>query len=422
MPSVHVIGAGLAGLAAAVRLAAAGWDVALYEAAGRAGGRCRSFHDKHLGLMIDNGNHLVLSGNSSAMAFLDEVGARHAMIGPERAVFPFIDIATGERWRLELGAGPIPWWVADRARRVPGTSLADYLSAARLVAPPAGVTVADRIRTDGVLYKRFWEPLTLAALNTSAERGQARLLWAVLKETFLKGEAACRPLIAKEGLGPSFVDPALAFLGRAGARVEFNRRLRAVQRSDGRIAALDFGVEKVELAADDKVVLALPPSRAKEIFPELDPPEEGEVIVNAHYVLDAPVEAPDGAVFMGLINARAHWVFVRENVVSVTISAAGDVGEEDAAHDELIPALWREVAMALALGGREYEAARIIKEKRATFDQSPAGVARRLPAETAIPNLVLAGDWTDTKLPATIEGAIRSGHTAAAVLAPRRTA
>ena len=159
------------------------------------------------------------------------------------------------------------------------------------------------------------------------------------------------------------------------------------------------------------VIIALPPSHAGQLVPGLTVPEEGDVIVNAHFRVAEPIAPPQGIPFMGLINATAHWVFIRKNVVSLTISAANDVADQTA--EELIPLLWREASAALQLNGQNYTAARIIKEKRATFDQSPAGVSNRHAATTEFQNLILAGDWTDTGLPATIEGAVRSGQTAA---------
>src|ERR671911_2969171 len=98
MAVVHVVGAGLAGLAAAIRLGERRQPVALYEAAQQAGGRCRSYFDRTLGRVIDNGNHLLLSGNRSAMAYLDAIGARASLVGPDDCSFPFMDLATGERW------------------------------------------------------------------------------------------------------------------------------------------------------------------------------------------------------------------------------------------------------------------------------------------------------------------------------------
>ena len=411
MSIVHIIGAGVAGLSAAVRLVHRGQTVHVYESAGQAGGRCRSFVDKSLGQMIDNGNHLMLSGNRSVLAYLEEIGARESLIGPDEAAFPFFDLETGERWTLRPSKGAIPWWVFDAKRRVPGTSMSDYLSGIRIALAGPSATVSHVLPQSGHLFKRFWEPLTLAALNSTPEYGAAKLLWAVLAETFAKGEEACRPLIARDGLGPSLIEPALSFLESKNQAVQLNSRVRALTLEDRRVTALDLGERRVPIEADDQVIVALPPSRTSQIVPGLDVPDEGEVIVNAHFRLSEPVAPPQGIPFMGLINTTAHWVFVRDNIVSLTISAAGNVAEQSA--DDLVPLLWRETSAALDLNGQSYEAARIIKEKRATFNQSPKNVAKRHAAATQYQNLLLAGDWTDTGLPATIEGAARSGQTAA---------
>ncbi|MGB0672003.1 MAG: FAD-dependent oxidoreductase [Rhodospirillales bacterium] len=129
---VHVVGAGLAGLNAALHLVDAGITVTLHEAAKRAGGRCRSYPDPVLGLEIDNGNHLMLSGNSDIRAFLARSDASANWWGPDRAEIPFLDLPSGARWSFQPGPGCSPLWLFDAKRRAPGTSLWDYLKALRL--------------------------------------------------------------------------------------------------------------------------------------------------------------------------------------------------------------------------------------------------------------------------------------------------
>src|SRR5580704_18831667 len=119
MRRAHVVGAGLSGLSAAVTLATGGWAVTLSEAAAQAGGRCRSYHDPQLDMVIDNGNHLVLSGNRAVADYLAAIGASDRLAGPDHARFPFIDLRDGLRWTLAPNDGALPWWILRPGRRVP---------------------------------------------------------------------------------------------------------------------------------------------------------------------------------------------------------------------------------------------------------------------------------------------------------------
>jgi squalene-associated FAD-dependent desaturase len=418
MPRVHVIGAGIAGLASALRLAGRGRRVVLYEAAAQAGGRCRSYFDAKLGRDIDNGNHILLSANEAALSYLEEIGARQSMIGPARARFPFIDLASGQRWTLAPNAGPLPWWILDPRRRIPDTRLLSYLAGLKLAFAGPDDRVIDRLDPDDPLWRRFWEPLCVAALNTSPREASARLLWLVLKETFARGEAGCRPLVAREGLGASFIDPALRRLRDRGAEVHFNHRLRSVGFAGERAQGLDFGDLQVELDRDDWVVAALPPASAAALLPGLAAPRDSRPIVNAHIRLDSPAAPAPGmsaeVPFLGLVGGSTDWLFLRGDVISLTVSAAEGLAEQS--NEAVAAALWADTARALDLPHEPRPVIRVIKEKRATFAQTPATVRQRPPARTAWRNLALAGDWTDTGYPATIESAVRSGRAAARLI------
>lgn len=415
MSTVHVVGAGLAGLACALRLAGGGRRVALYDMAAQAGGRCRSFFDERLARQVDNGNHLVLGGNRAVLRFLDTIGARHTLLGPSRPAFPFVDFEGGCRWTLRPNDGPLPWWVLSLARRAPESRPRDYLATMRLAFASAEATVADCFDRRAPLYRRFWKPLAVAALNAGPEEGAARLLWPVVRATFLTGGDAARPCIARRSLSSTFVEPALAKLRAAGVEVRFGARLRALRCEAARVVALDFTGEEVSLDREDSVVLAVPPDSASELVPSLETPTESRAILNVHYRLAAPPPWPFAAPFVGLVGALAHWLFVRGDVVSVTVSAADALISRPA--DDLATALWRDAARALGLAGTPTPPFRVVKERRATFAQTPAACARRAQARTRFVNLVLAGDWTDTGLPATLESAIVSGERAARLVA-----
>ena len=400
---MHVVGAGLAGLAAALSLSAAGRSVVVHEAAPAAGGRCRSYFDRSLGLTIDNGNHLLLSGNTAAMGYLREINAGDALGGPDAPVFPFVDLARGERWTLRLSVGRIPWWIMTPGRRVPGSRLRDYLPLLGLARAQDDRSVAALI-PPSLLFERLIGPLAIAALNTPPDEGLARLLGAVVRETLMRSGADCIPRFPRVSLAAAFVDPAVATLDARGMEVRFGSRVSAVA-PDGRGVTVDG-----EILPADAVVLAVPPWVAADLVPGLTVPNEFQAILNIHVRADAD---PGPAGLYGLLGGTAEWVFVKPGHVSATISAANRIVDRPA--EEIADAVWADMKGALGLGG-SIPAWRVVKEKRATFAATAAQEARRPSTRTQYAKLFLAGDWTATGLPATIEGAIRSGRRAAEML------
>lgn len=408
MSRVHVIGAGLAGLSASVRLVQAGREVHLYEAAPRAGGRCRSYFDSKLDCTIDNGGHVILGANAATLAYVETVGSYGELLEIAPARFPFIDLTTGDRWTLRPNAGPLPWWLLARSRRVPGSTIGDYVDLARLLAAGADDTVVDRVPTGSRLYRTLIEPLAIAIMNAPPDQAAARPLATVLRATLMRGERSSRPMIARRGLSFALVDPALDWLKHRGAHYRGNARLEHLRFAQDCIVGLRVAGADIALAPDDKVILAVPSWTAAALIPRFRAPSEHAAILNAHFRLPQPVAAD--APLLGLVGGSAHWLILRDDVVSVTVSAADAIIEDPA--EQLLDRLWADTAKALTLTGPQ-PPGRLIKEKRATFRQTPAAETRRPGAPTSYRNLFLAGDWTATGLPATIEGAIRSGLLAA---------
>jgi len=413
---VHIIGAGISGLAAAIRLANANYSVRLHEATQVAGGRCRSYFDAATNLTIDNGNHLLLSGNSAAVAYARAIGTEAGLVGPKRAQFPFVDLRTGQRWQLDLGESRLPLWVFDEARRVPDTGLLDYLALLPLIWAGRSKLVGDAIRCEGTLYQRLVQPLLLAALNVDPPEGSAGLAGAVVRETLLAGGQACRPLIARDGLSAVLVEPAIRLLQDRGASIQFGHELRELGMSGTSVGELRFGADAVAVAPDDAVVMAVPPRPAASLLPGLKTPTKFRAIVNAHFRFDPPKDMPP---ITGVVGGTVEWLFAFPQRLSVTVSNADRLVELP--REELAQAIWRDICKAAGVQG-ELPPWQIVRERRATFEATPEQDALRPGATTALKNLFLAGDWTDTGLPATIEGSVRSGNRAAdLVLAMRRT-
>lgn len=404
--NVHIIGAGLAGLAAAVKLAPTGANVVVHEATGYPGGRCRSYLDRTIGMTIDNGNHLVLSGNEAVLGFVREIGSAASLVGPEHSSFAFVDLASGERWTLRMNDG-LPWWIFDKKRRVPGTSLGEYLRLSRLLWSQGDAPVGDVIDCSGPLHERLVHPLLLAALNIEPRLGSAALARAVVRETLARGGKACRPLIARDGLGPAFIEPAVEHLRRSNVPLLLNHELHAIRFSDGAIAELDFGADKIALGPGDTAILAVPHHAAEALVPRLTVPQGHRAIANAHFRIAVPPDLPP---MLGVINGTTEWVFAFDGRLSVTISNADRL--MDVPRAMLAQSIWSEVSRATGIVA-ELPPWQIVRERRATFAATPEENAKRPAARTRWSNLVLAGDWTATGLPATLESAVRSGNRAA---------
>lgn len=404
--TVHIVGAGLAGLAAAVRLAGSSRQVVLHEATAQAGGRCRTYRDQASGMLIDNGTHLVLSGNGAVLSYVHTVGAETALSMSVAADYPFVDRADNARWTLRFSNGRFPWWVFDKKQRAPHTGALDYLPFARL-AWAADRPIGALLACAGPAYERVLRPFLLAALNIDPRQGSARLAGAVIRETLAQGGQACRPLLARDGIGNVFVEPALRYLHDRGVTLSFGDELVGLRFSDRAVAQLDLTSGAVPLAGSDTVILAVPAYVAAVKVPGLKTPTAFRGIVNAHFRVDPPGHMP---AMLGVVNGTCEWIFAHPGRISVTISDAGRLF--DIPRAELAESIWREVA---ALG--DLPAAlppwQIVRERRATFAATPEQNALRPGARTEWDNLLLAGDWTATGLPATLEGAIRSGNRAA---------
>lgn len=409
--TAYVVGAGLAGLSAAVALTQKGVPVEVFEASAQAGGRCRSYHDAVLDMTLDNGNHLVLSGNRATFDYLRVIGAQDRLVGPEHAALDFYDRSTSKAWTIRPNAGPLAWWIFDAGRRVPGTKPSDYLALVKLMVSGPDRRIDALIACKGALWDRLLEPFLLAALNTEATCGSSALAGSVIRQSLARGGQAYRSRIAHPTLSAAFIDPALAYLAAKTVSVRFGEPVKNLRFADDRVVAFVLADREIALNIDDSVVLATPPWISQDLIPALTAPDAFSPIVNAHFRYAPPVGL---APIVGVIGGAAQWIFAFEDRLSVTVSGADDLVDQD--RDSLARRFWSDIAAVHGLPPDPLPPYRIIKERRATFAATPEQNAKRPGAKTRWRNLALAGDWTATGLPATIEGAIRSGNSAAAVL------
>jgi hydroxysqualene dehydroxylase len=392
---IHIVGAGVAGLAAALHLTRHDERVVLHEATPQAGGRARALPDG-----TDNGTHALLSGNRTMLALLDAIGAREGWIEPEPAGLPVLDRADGSTRHVALT--PWAWW---RGGRPDGLTAGAAVTLLRMGLGGTDRTVAEAFAHEQRFLRGFVEPLAIAVLNTPAREASTRRLAQALREAARPG--AARLLVAREGLGPDLVAPALATLAARGATIRHGARLRALTREGTRITALDFGDHTLPAT---RVLLALPPWEATRLIPGLPAPTEHAPILNLHFAraAETPVR------FLGLLSALCQWVLVRPSGIAVTVSAADAETDEDTA--TLAPRAWAEIrhaARAFALPGDWPEApppCRAVKERRATPRQRPGPPP--IPPRRPLENCALAGDWTYAALPATLEAAARSAASA----------
>lgn len=440
---VVILGAGVAGLAAAVHLAAAGRRPLVLEAAKTVGGRARSHFHPAFGEALDNGPHVLMGTYRHMLAFLERVGSRHLVWEEGAVAFRFWNRRRG--WHaLTCPDWPAPWHLMAGLAGLPGLS-----SREKMVALAVGVGVLGGARhavaqqsvtqwlhahhQTGALFERFWQPLCLATLNEPPASASASLFVAVLKRLFFGDRWAARPLLPRVSLSSLIGQPAQRFIQRAGGEVRCGCRVRGLALSGDHLRRIDTSWG--EIRHPRAVIVALPPVALARLLPAWSGRTgvtrlHASPIVSVHLTYATTAHLPHRMV--GLPQESSQWVFDRGLMaLSGASGASGASGEGDRGgrFSAVLSGAYRERTWSrerlIATVHRDLQrvvpeltdlvpcAAQVVKEHRATLAAWPGVCAHRPTTQTPWRNVWMAGDWTRTGLPATLEGAAQSGVEAA---------
>ncbi|MBR1778019.1 MAG: FAD-dependent oxidoreductase [Alphaproteobacteria bacterium] len=357
--TVYIIGTGISGLSAAYTLTQAGVPAALYEAAAHTGGRCHSFFDKKLNALIDNGTHLMLGANTALLEMLAHCPTETP---------------------LKNIGGQFTFYKKD------GASF--QINTAR------PLSLLPHVKT---LYPLLCE----SVMNTPVFQADMMMMLKTALKCF--GKKNGQIYLAYPSLTDSVIRPVAAFLKSRNVPFHFGKRLNKIEPQK----LLFSDQTELPLTDRDHIILAVDPTNAARLT-DCVQSLPCQPIANIHFKTD--LSLPNNLPVIGLIGLTGHWVFFKNGVLSVTISAAEKILQRHSA-DELAARVWQEL-QALLKTNTPLPLYRTLIEHRATLLQTRE-INKNRPFATGFASVVLAGDFTATGLPCTIEGGVRSGITAA---------
>lgn len=442
--SALVIGGGLAGIAAAARLAAAGWQVTLLEARAALGGRAFSYRDPQTGRELDNGQHVIVGACRNLIAFLERIGARHLW-----HIQPRLDVAVydraGRRGRLYAAPAPAPAHLLPAFLTYPHLGPLDKLKAVRgLMAAiranrrqPAleGITFYHWLRRRGQSERtidNLWNVLIEGTLNDNVRAVSAAMGLMIVQDGLLQGRRSANVGYPLAALGDAVGQPAQRYLRRLGVRIMPGCPANAINFRRGRAPGQASPVQSVSAGAGgvlqaDAYISAVPFWVLPNLLPACQAAGEpfaslsrlqSAPIVNIHLRYDRPVMAGD---FCYFLDSPLQWVFNRSRIsgcagpgqsLTVSISAAWDYVNRP--RRDLAAMVVAEMRQAFPAAGRAaVPGSAVVKQRNATFRCAPGANRLRPGPRTPSPNLFLAGEWTDTGWPSTMESAVISGYNAA---------
>jgi hydroxysqualene dehydroxylase len=416
MKKVVVIGGGFAGLSAASFLSNSGFKIELLEASPKLGGRAYSLIDKESGAIIDNGQHILMGCYSDTLSFLNLIGSGHNLNIQSHLSINFVR-NNFEICPLSTNSSLYPFNLLHAVFNYSALSFYEKLIFIRFFAKIylytdkelQKMTVIEWLLKENQtlnLIKSFWEILAVAALNTDIQKASAKIFAAVLKQIFFRGNNASVIILPSLGLSETYCVNAVKYINSKGGDISFPEQVIKLNIQDNIIK--EIITNKRTIVSFDYVISAVPLYALKKIVNDnfLSRLEfDYSSILTVHLFLkhNAYTET-----FYGLIDSPVQWVFNNGSHLTIVISNAVKIIDKSA--EQIIEMVLLELKKYLHLDQNEIITYTIIKEKRAAFIPSNDIVDKRPSASTPFKNLFLAGDWTNTGLPSTIESAVRSGR------------
>ncbi len=422
MKKCLIVGGGLAGLSAAVTLANRNIHVHLIEASPKFGGRTYSFIEETSGCEIDNGQHLLLRCYYETIEYIKRIGATNLFSYQKQLEINFVTRAK-IKYQLKPTELPYPLGLFFGFLNYDVLSILDKVKILSLLVQ------LPFIHSEKYLYlsveewlfeqnqsqnciKSFWEIIAVGALNSQLKDASSKMFIDILKVIFLKGSDASAMIIPKVGISKAFIDPAIKFLKMNNTELILSEKLLEISIQQSKAVAIK--TDKGTINDFDAVILAIPSYALSKINEENLIIENNKTDLKTSSILTFHLWLKENNLkkpFYAFIDSRLHWVFNHGEYITTVTSGADDLIEKS--QGELLKIISTELSAYLGINRENISRYKMIKEKRATFVPNKENISKRPTAKTKLENVFLAGDWTNTGLPATIEGAIKSGNTAA---------
>ncbi|PJA98678.1 MAG: hypothetical protein CO128_06080 [Ignavibacteriales bacterium CG_4_9_14_3_um_filter_30_11] len=418
MKKCIVIGGGIAGLTSAVYLSKSGIKTEVIESKNKLGGRAYSIKDRENKTVIDNGQHILMGCYKETLKFISLINASDNFFYQRQLFIPFINSnseihyleATKLFYPLNLFIGLLNHSFLNFSEKISLTTFFIKLAFSKNV-DLNKLTVEEWLiceKQNENIRKTFWEIICVGTLNSGTKNASAQIFKDILKKMFLDGNFSSTLIIPQKGLSETYCQPANNYINKMGNKISLNENIIELKIENNSVTKI---ITDKRIIEDFDFVISAVPLTALTKFYSGDEIKnislEYSCIISIHIWLKINKLKNK---FYGLINSPIHWVFNHDDHITLVISDANYLIKKS--NDEIIDMCFAELKKYIKTKREDIIDYKIIKEKSATFIPNVENLNKRQTTKTKINNLFLAGDWTDTGLPATLEGAVISGKKA----------